>query len=259
MMFIIQLFLFIRTKSKLIRICLAALMVGGVFQIFGTANRGGFLIWVFGLLYMLWIGRKAITLRRVVIGLPMILMLALVIDLVTAKYGHYVTLWLRLIGTRLERGVPANRIVVWTNVLREVPSSLWLGHGPFYDIRGGPSVGGRGWPHNAYLWYLWTTGVVGLSVFIWILLKSIIKSFPGGNLNLAKIPFSRGVLVVAHVQILQFAFAQLRDEHQRGNVYPFLMWTFFGLAAAASRIWRESEESQEEEAEASGDEPLRPG
>jgi hypothetical protein len=43
------------------------------------------------------------------------------------------------------------------------------------------------------------------------------------------------------VQVVQFAMAQLRDEHQRGNVYIYIMWILFGLAVASQRIWREEE------------------
>jgi hypothetical protein len=214
-------------------------MAADIFLIFVTANRGGFVIWVIGLAYFMWLGRAAITLRRVVIALPVVVLVGLGIELITSEYGRYITLLIRLTTTQLERGVPDTRVAVWREVLREIPHHLWLGHGPFYNLLGGGKVLGRQWPHSAYLMYLWTTGIVGLAAFLWILLKTAIKSFPGSRLNLARIPFAQGALVVAHVQIVQFALAQIRDEHQRGNVYVFIMWSFFAIAVAAERIWKE--------------------
>ena len=232
MMFVLQAYLMIRSRSLLARGYYFALMVTGVFILFITANRGGFVIWVVGLLYLLWIGRGALTARRVVVALPLLLLAGVLIELASAHYGRVIT--------QLERGVPENRVEIWAAVLREIPNHLWIGHGPFYDLRGG-MVSGRFWPHNAYLMYLWTTGVVGLSVFLWILFKSIWKSRPGSGLKLGQVPFARGAMAVAHIQIVQFALAQIRDEHQRGNVYVFLMWILFGLAAASRRVWRREE------------------
>jgi len=34
--------------------------------------------------------------------------------------------------------------------------------------------------------------------------------------------------------------AQVRDEHQRGNVYLYVMWILFGLAAVSGRLVREA-------------------
>ena len=103
---------------------------------------------------------------------------------------------------------------------------------------------GRAWPHSAYLMYLWTTGVVGLSIFMWILIKTIWRSFPGRKLKIGEIPFAHGALVASHVMVVQFALAQIRDEHQRGNVYVYIMWLIFGLAVASQRIWEEGEKSR---------------
>lgn len=252
-MFILQAYLFIRARSAGARLFYAILMIAGVFQIFVTANRGGFVIWAIGLVYLVWIGRGGLTLRRVVIALPLLLAGGLAIEATTQRYGRVITLFRRLLTTQIERGVPDTRVEVWANVLREIPQHLWIGHGPFYDLIGGRTALGRQWPHSAYLMYLWTTGVLGLLVFLWILGKTLIKSYPGGKLHLGRIPFARGAMAVAHIQVLQFALAQIRDEHQRGNVYPFLMWILIGLAAASSRIWREDEAEERAEARASAE------
>jgi hypothetical protein len=240
-MFMLQAYLFVRSKSVTARAFYAALMVAGVFQIFVTANRGGFIIWAIGLVYLVWIGRGGLTVRRVVVALPILLAAGVALEAATAKYGRVITLFQRLLTTQVERGVPDTRIEVWANVLREIPQHLWIGHGPYYDLLGGRSALGRQWPHSAYLMYLWTTGILGLLVFLWILGKTLVKSYPGGKLRLGRVSFAHGAMAVAHVQVLQFALAQVRDEHQRGNVYPFLMWALIGLAVAARRIWKEED------------------
>lgn len=238
MMFILQAYLFIRSRNAIARSFYLLLMLSGLFLLFVTANRGGFIIWAVGVLYMLWIGRGGLTARRVMVALPILLFAGVVLENVVTRYGRVITLFWRLATTQLERGVPENRVEVWAAVLREIPNHLWIGHGPYYDLLGGGTAMGRWWPHNAYLMYLWTTGVIGLAIFLWIIGKALWRSRPGSGLHLGQVPFSHGALVVAHIQILQFALAQIRDEHQRGNVYVYLMWLYFGLAVAAERIWK---------------------
>jgi hypothetical protein len=241
MVFILQLFLFLRTRRVLPRVFLALLMFSDVFLIFVTANRGGLVVWLIGLAYFVWLGRSGLTLRRIVFALPVLLAIGVGVDLVATHYGRNVSLFWRLMSTQLERGVPDTRVAVWREVIAEIPEHLWIGHGPYYNLLGGRGALGRQWPHSAYLMYLWTTGILGLAVFLWILGKAMVRSFPGRRLHLARVPFAQGVLAVTHVQIVQFALAQIRDEHQRGNVYVFLMWTYFALAVASERIWKQGQ------------------
>lgn len=237
MMFILQLYLFIRAKSRGARLFYLFLMAAAVFQLVMTSNRGGFVIWMLGLLYLLWIVRSSLRARQVVIALPFIAAVGLVTELMNPRYLRMVTLIQRLETTKFEHGiVPDTRVMVWQKVLAEIPQHIWIGHGPFYNLLGAGGERERFWPHNAYLWYLWTTGVLGLVIFLWIMGKAIYKSFPGTKLKIREIPFAHGALVILHIQILQFAVSQLRDDHQRGNMNPFLLWGIIGLSISARRI-----------------------
>ena len=42
--------------------------------------------------------------------------------------------------------------------------------------------------------------------------------------------------MVNFIQLLMFAGAQLRDDHQRGNVYIYIMWILFALATISTRL-----------------------
>jgi hypothetical protein len=246
-------YLFIRARRLVPRAFFAILMAAAVFQIFVTANRGGFIIWVIAVIYLLWIGRGALTARRVVIALPILLAAGVIGEVFTKRYGRLITLFWRLASTQFERGIPETRVQVWSSVTKEIPEHIWIGHGPFYDLRGGVGALGRQWPHNAYLMYLWTVGTLGLVVFVWIILKTLVKSYPGGKLKLGKVTFAHGAMAVAHVQVLQFALGQLRDDHQHGNIYPFFMWALIGFAAASRRIVDEQRASGPSRIESGGE------
>ena len=122
-------------------------------------------------------------------------------------------------------------------MVSRIPEHPWIGHGPFIDLRRG-AAGGMYWPHNAYLFYLYTTGILGLVSWLWILLKMIWLSFPRGPVDFKRDSLARVTMVVFHIQIVMFAMSQVRDEHQRGNVYYYYMWILFALATVGWRLAR---------------------
>jgi O-antigen ligase len=237
-LFILLLFMFIRTKSMLAKAGFASMMAASILQIILSANRGGFLIWTVGLIYFTWLarGRGADFARRLIILSPVLMAVGLAVEKTNSRYLKALLLISRLEGTQFEGALPDTRVMVWRSVMKEIPEHPWIGHGPYYDLLGPGGAIVRFWPHSGYLWYWYTTGIIGLLVFLYILLKALYKSFPGGNMDIKKASFAHGAMLVAHVQILQFLIAQIRDEHQRGDIYPYFMWTLIGLAAAAVRI-----------------------
>lgn len=242
MMFVLTAFFLTRTRRRSLRIALFVLILAGLFQIFVTANRGGFLIWGLGLAYIMWLNRKAVSLRTLVITLPLLMITIVAIDAVTSEYGSRITLIARLARTQLERGIPDTRVEVWKKIWAEIPEHLWIGHGPYYDMRGGWGRLGRPEPHSAYLMYLFTTGVLGLSTWLYVMVKAFVKTTPRGITSMRRVSFARGVMAVVHIQILQFALSQIRNSHHRGNLEPYLMWAFFGLAVASHRIVQQQRE-----------------
>ncbi len=248
MMFILQLFLFVRSRNRWARLSYVILMAAAVFQIIVTANRGGFIIWALGVLYLLWIARSSLRVRQVVIALPFLAAVGAITEATNSRYLRAMALMRRLEGTQFEYGiVPDDRVIAWKSVLSEVPQHIWIGHGPYYNLLTAGGTLARFWPHSAYLWYLWTTGILGFSVFVWIMVKAIYKSRPGSKLKLAEIPFAHGAMIVTHIQILQFALSQVRDEHQRGNVNPFFMWALIGLSVSAVRLVKERKLKEREQ------------
>jgi hypothetical protein len=54
---------------------------------------------------------------------------------------------------------------------------------------------------------------------------------------------SRITLLLAHIQIIQFTLAQVRSDHQRGNVYLYFMWILFAIATISYRLFQEQLEA----------------
>lgn len=202
-----------------------------------TVNRGGAVIWALGGLYFLLLRKGRVRWERLALALPLLVLVSVPLEVFTGKWFSKLALFARIANTQFQRGVPDTRIEAWTAILRRIPDHLWIGHGPYYDLHGGR--GAVFWPHSAYLFYFYTTGFIGLVVFVWLIGKVIFLSRPQGRVDFARGPFGQVAQAVLHIQVVMFAVAQLRDEHQRGNVYVYVMWMLFGLAVVATRLRRE--------------------
>jgi len=240
MMFYMQLTMAIRARHSLAR--WSWIVLGGLslLNIINSANRGGAVIWVLGGLHLIWLHRRRIHWSIVGASIPALIGTVFLLSKAQEKVFEHIWLFTRLTQTQFERGIPENRVEVWSDVISRIPEHLFLGHGPHIPLERGIGYGMQ-WPHNAYLFYLYTTGILGLAAFLWILFKVIYHSAPRGSFSLRRDSLPRAAQAVFHVNVVMFAFAQLRDEHQRGNVYVYFMWIIFGMALVATRLVRQEE------------------
>lgn len=246
MSFYLQIMLGMRAQTKRAKYFYYGLAALAPHMIAITANRGGAVIWALGGLYFLWFERRRLNWVRIVLMVPVVAGLYGFLRLLSERVFSRVLVLNRLAATQITRGVPENRVEVWGRVMSLIPEHPWIGHGPYIDLRRG-ATSGMFWPHNAYMFYLYTTGILGLLSFGWILLKTFWLSFPRGGVDVRNDSLARVTMMVFHVQIIMFAMSQVRDEHQRGNVYYYLMWIIFALATVGWRIDRAEARARREE------------
>jgi O-antigen ligase len=257
MCFYLQIMLGMRAHSRAAKWFFFGLAALSVHMITLTANRGGVVIWALGGLYFLWFNRRRVRWAHVALFSPVAALLSGAFGLLGERVFQHVRVLDRLAKTRLLRAVPENRVEIWATVASHVPEHPWIGHGPFIDLRRG-AAGGMFWPHNAYLFYLYTTGILGLLSWLWILLKMIWLSFPRGPVDFKLDSLARVTGAVFHIQLVMFAMSQIRDEHQRGNVYYYYMWILFALATVGWRLARAEQRSRRENAELGPKRPSAP-
>jgi hypothetical protein len=255
MNFYVQLLLALRAKTKKGKFVYYLLAATSVLMIVDSANRGGTVILLLGGIYFLWLYRHQVRWSRLLLTLPVLFAAVSSMVVISPRLLNRITLVTRFAQTQLVRGIPENRVGVWGMVLRRIPEHLFLGHGPYIEFRRG-AVGEFYWPHNAYLFYLYSTGVAGLCSFLWILGKVIIKTYPRGGVDFARGSLARATQAVFHLQLILFSLAQLRDEHQRGNVYIYYMWILFGLAVVGLRLAKEQARQAAEERKRAGAEGM---
>lgn len=235
MMFYVQIFMASRSHGRLAKTYYLGLALLSLVMLALAVNRGGVAAWLMGGLYYFFLVRKEVSWQRVGVALPAVLFAFLGVQMLTSNFFSRLRVLGRLTGTRFEGVVPENRVNVWNDILGRVPDHLWTGHGPWYAL-GGVGDQRLQWPHSGYLFYLYTTGVFGLVIWVWMLVKLAWKTFPGAGARMVRGTFAQGAMTLVHVHILMFAAVQLRDSHQRGNVYLYVMWILFAIAAISHRL-----------------------
>ncbi len=204
-----------------------------VYTISLSGNRGGLILLLFGGLYFLVVFAREISWKRAFVALLVLAVILQFGEMTLAGFEGDPTLLVRMVETRVDRGVPDTRKLVWSYVWDRIQERPIIGHGPYYNILE-ERLGGRGmWPHNAYLFYVFTIGFLGLPTFLFLCWKVIKRTYSGWRLRVGEISFARGMAAVFHVGILQFLLGQMRTDHQRADVFVYFMWILFGLGVLA--------------------------
>ncbi|MBD3236971.1 MAG: hypothetical protein GF330_09725 [Candidatus Eisenbacteria bacterium] len=238
--FIVQIYLAIRYRHKpWARAYHWLLALVALYVVSLTRNRGSLLVLMAGSAYFLFIFNRELNWRRVLMGTIVGLALLYFGEVTLARFEGDIGLLGRLAGTYFERGIPDTRVGVWTGIWSFLVERPILGHGPYFSLRYGPLGLSVHWPHNTFLFYWFTTGILGLIAFVVIVLRVFKRTWVGRGLDVCRTPLSRGLTAVFHIAAVQFMLGQLRSDHQRGDVFVFLMWIIFAFGVMARQVWEE--------------------
>jgi hypothetical protein len=238
---LLQIYLAVRAKGQpLWRAAHWLIAVVSVYVVSLTGNRGALIALVAGAIYFLWVFRREVTWPRVLIGTLAFLGLLLIGEKTLGRFQGNLTLLQRMASTYVERGIPDTRRVAWRYVWDRIMEKPILGHGPDYPL-GLFAPGQKAiWPHNAFLFYFFSIGLVGLPAYLYLVWRVLKRTWDRGGFRIGEAPFSRGMMAVCHIGIVQFLIGQLRTDHQRGDVFIYFMWILFALGVLAGEVWRET-------------------
>ncbi len=206
-----------------------------VLAILATANRGAAAGLVLGITLVLIYFRRSIGAARMVLLIAFGVSGLVTLDTVLSERTIAVSVLDRFTNTKFEGIVPENRTMTWKPALIGAMESPYIGHGPYYDT--GIGLTKVYWPHNGYIYYFYTLGLFGLAAFVWIMWRVYRQS------RLWRHPQVRGTplgnfMALAQIWFFVLAFEQLRTDHQRDDIYPYIVWMCFGVITTASAIAR---------------------
>lgn len=203
--------------------------------IMATANRGATSGLILGFFLALVYFRRRLGNARIaaiVVGAAVTLV---AVDTLLSERTVAVSVLERFGNTTFEGMVPENRVMTWGPALNEAMEKPFFGHGPFFDT--GLGLTKRMWPHNGYLFYFFTLGLFGLLAFLWVLARVWKES------RIWRAPGIRDTrlgtfLAIAQIWFLVLLLEQMRTDHQRDDIYPYIVWMCFGVIVAGAHIAR---------------------
>ena len=234
------------------------LVIGIIFcnvaLLIGTGNRGGFISFMLSLFLFCYGFRKRLGPKKNILILLASFVVLISTSYIMITYTSYNVVYDRLLGTEMDGITPDTRGGEhgWALVVEKICEKPVLGHGPRL-LRKKDYPTSNIWlddgeigcyPHNLYLYILYTMGVVGFFAYsvlgmryITILSKS--KMNPDKNDK-----FLSGLPKLGIIVFVIFLFDQMKIEFLRDHLldYQHYLSVLFGMFCGLRRIERKSNE-----------------
>ncbi len=201
--------------------------------VLSTGNRGGFIGLAIAMSYGLFQFRRHLTFPSLVMIVSASVAVLLGANFYLSNYTYATSPIDRLLHTEMHGMVPETRTMTWWPSIQKSMQHPFVGTGPFFDI--GKGLTFQFWPHNAYLYYLQTLGLLGLGAFLWIMAR-VWKMSRGFRMPWVRNTDLGDLLSLLHVSLVVFAVQQLRSDHQNSDIYPYHLWFIFGITTVAHRL-----------------------
>jgi O-antigen ligase len=200
-----------------------------------TANRGATSGLILAFLLALVFFRRRMGVARIALIAIGAAVSLVAVDTLLSEKTIAVSVLERFGNTKFEGLVPENRTMTWGPTLDEALEKPFFGHGPFFDT--GVGLTKRMWPHNGYLFYFFTLGLFGLLTFVWVVAKVFRES------KIWRAPGIRDTrlgtfLTIAQIWLFVLLLEQMRTDHQRDDIYPYIVWMCFGVIVTGAAIAR---------------------
>jgi O-antigen ligase len=188
------------------------------------------------------------------LGVKRVLMLSMsgvfliaVMSIVVIQFTNYGQMYDRLEETELEGGLPDTRAGTWVDVWARIFDKPVLGHGPrlrLYNdfVQPYPGTAVINYPHNLYLFLLYTVGFVGLMVYLsffsWLIFRYRI-----GVRKSTGDPFMHGFIKLGVLFMIVFLVDQMKIEFLRiGTIdYWHYIFSIFAIWLAFADMARNGE------------------
>ena len=213
----------------------------------GTGNRGGFLVAIGALFLFLYHYRRYIGQRGVMLAFVGFFMFGGLASVVMVKFTDFNVLFSRLVGTELEGGIIPEDRLGWVTVVDYIMDRPVLGHGPRIVRKEEYDTPPLNWPtdiiafypHNLYLYILYTTGFVGLAAYAiwglsyWRSLDSLRRRWDDSRYRLAK-----GLPTLGLIIFIVFLVDQYKVEFLRYYLldYQQFLASLFAMFLALRKV-----------------------
>ena len=229
----IMVFHALRSRNPLERFLWAVGALSSITVLLGTANRGAFLSLALALVYALFWFRSRVSFARIVVVCAAVIAVFAITQVILDEYTLAISMTDRLLGTKMQGLTPDTRVGVWKPAFMKSFEHPFFGHGPHYDTGFGLTF--QYWPHNGYIFYFYTIGLVGVGAFLWVCTLLLKRSLTFRR------PGVRGtrlgdLATIFHIQLVMLMIGQLRTDHQRDEVHIYVIYLVFAMVATTAEI-----------------------
>lgn len=217
-----------KTINRRLLVVLALLNLG---FLVATGSRGEFLLLIGGMAVYLWLFRKQLGPRRSLAIAGSAAVALSIVALLVVNLTQFGGLFDRLAGTEFtEEGIPDTRQYLWPPVWNEIVKKPIVGHGPrfrYYHEERGVRYENHTflkYPHNLYLFLLFTVGVPGLLLFMFVILTVGYRCWKSMSKPNAP-PYLSDLARTGVIIIMLFVIDGAKIEQMRLGLSDF--WHFF--------------------------------
>lgn len=230
----VQAFMFSRSRSMPKKAFWGLMMVASLVTALATMHRMPLVSMSIGVVYMIIVFRKRMKFHSLVAVILLAVMIVGTMEFVLANYTPTGSVLKRIKRTEFYGAVPDSRRMPWTQAWERSMEHPWIGHGPHYDIS--YTVTKMYSPHSSYLYYFYTIGAIGVSIFFWLLITLIRMTLKYMGPRTGVSTFATDLLAIIHIQLVVFMVDAVKINFQRSAMYFLLCWLMFGMCAACYRV-----------------------
>lgn len=222
-------YMLIHIKSVVKRNLLYFLIALNLGCLVATANRGGFLSLVGGAGLFLIVFRAQLGVKRTMTLTIAGVFLLAVMSVIVVNYTQFGQMYDRLEATQFEEGMPDSRAKTWTNITTFIVKKPLLGYGPMVRLADEeepePGMPNLHYPHNVYLYLLYSAGVIGLLVymifFCWLMVR-----YRRGIREPSGDPYVDGFMKLGVLSLFVFLVDEIKIEFLRFEYIDYWHYTF---------------------------------
>jgi len=199
-----------------------------------TGNRGGFLVLFGGGLLFLYMFKDKLSIKTTVNTIIVGALALVVASYVTINYTRFDRMYDRLEATEFQGALPDTRATTWATSWQYITQKPVLGHGPRLRLSNDDDSLFRGhvqitYPHNLYLYLLYTVGAVGMIAYLAFFGSIARRYWKNASWNSGD-DLSDGMAKLALLMIILIAVDQLKIEFLRFVTVDYLQFMFALLA-----------------------------
>lgn len=238
----LTMFHMMQAKGLRNRILTTGLVIFNFFCLMATVTRGATISGTVGMLYLLYRIRKSMSLSTFMLTVTTALSLVFMMEFFLTTYTVSGSVISRLMNTKMVNGMPDSR-TFWPDIFKRCFEHVWIGHGPYYEFGeyGREKLTKFFWPHNGYLFYFHTVGLLGVTTFVAILVTAFRTTSSRMANTLASPSYTSSLMLAFNVMIVTFGVDQMKIEYLRSPTYQFWPWILFGLMTATYNVMRSQE------------------